>query len=36
VTPRQLQERYNTANITELEAKHPGKFQKSRPGRWIQ
>ena len=30
VTPRQLRERYDTANITELEAKHPGKFQKSR------
>jgi hypothetical protein len=30
VTPRQLRERYNTANLTKLEAKQPGKFQRSR------
>jgi hypothetical protein len=30
VTPRQLRERYGTANLVELQAKYPGKFQQSK------
>jgi hypothetical protein len=30
VSPRQLRERYGTANLIELEAEFPGRFQKSR------
>jgi hypothetical protein len=29
VTPRQLRERYGTANLVELQTKYPGKFQQS-------
>ena len=30
VTPRQLRERFGTANLSELQAKYPGRFEQSR------
>jgi hypothetical protein len=30
VSPRQLRERFGTASVAKLDAKYPGKFEKSR------